>query len=546
MTRSPRVLMLGFDAMDPGITTEMAARGQLPAFAGLLEGAARCPTENPFGLFVGTLWSTFFTASTAATTGFYCWEEIVPGSYEKRLTTPTSIRGIPFWETVSRAGRRVAVLDVPHSRAQAPLNGVQVSEWGCHDRHFGLRSHPPDLASEVIARFGPHPILGSDPFAVREWAPDDYLFRERGLRSGDEERQLLAGLLAGAEAKTRLSRSILDDGPWDLFVSVWAESHCSGHQSWHVRDPDHPRHDPELLRSMGDPLQQIYRRMDAALGEHLAAVDDETTVLVLLSHGMGPHYDATHLLPEILRRLDGAYSARTSRAWQGRALGSVWLAFPPRGRAAAGPLITPVLAKRAARRHLRAAEENDTEAERRRQRFFMAPNNYVFGGVRINLRGREPDGKVSPGAEFDQLCRRLAEDLLAIVNVDTGAPVVRRVERTDRYYRRDPLDALPDLLLEWNHDRPVETIWSPRFGLAHGVYSQWRSGDHRPGGMLLARGPDIVAGREHRRLAIQDLAPSIAARLGVSLPDVDGVPAAWLSGERATDPSRRAVEEPTR
>jgi hypothetical protein len=56
-------------------------------------------------------------------------------------------------------------------------------------------------------------------------------------------------------------------------------------------------------------------------------------------------------------------------------------------------------------------------------------------------------------------------------------PSCAGVERTDRHYRRDRLDALPDLLLEWNHDRPVETIWSPRFGLAHGVYSQWRTGD---------------------------------------------------------------------
>jgi hypothetical protein len=43
---------------------------------------------------------------------------------------------------VSDAGRRVAVLDVPHTRPVEGLNGVQVSEWGAHDRHFGTRSWP--------------------------------------------------------------------------------------------------------------------------------------------------------------------------------------------------------------------------------------------------------------------------------------------------------------------------------------------------------------------------------------------------------------------
>src|SRR5947209_2929792 len=175
--RQRRVVMLGFDAMDPAITERMAAAGRLPAFRELIESAARRPIRNPPGLFVGSLWSTFFTGRSALQTGFHCWEEIVAGGDERRLTTAASIRGRPFWETLSDAGKRVAVLDVPHSRASSPINGVQVSEWGCHDRHFGLRTYPPELAQRIVDHVGLHPVLGADPFSVREWAPDDYEFR---------------------------------------------------------------------------------------------------------------------------------------------------------------------------------------------------------------------------------------------------------------------------------------------------------------------------------------------------------------------------------
>jgi hypothetical protein len=60
--------------------------------------------------------------------------------------------------------------------------------------------------------------------------------------------------------------------------------------------------------------------------------------------------------------------------------------------------------------------------------------------------------------------------------------VLTRIERSDAYYDRESLDALPDVFLECNHDHPIETVWSPRCGLIRGPYVHWRTGDHRPGG----------------------------------------------------------------
>ena len=71
------------------------------------------------------------------------------------------------------------------------------------------------------------------------------------------------------------------------------------------------------------------------------------------------------------------------------------------------------------------------------QRWFMAPNNTVYGGVRINVRGREPGGVVVSRREYERVCARLTEDLLELVNVDTGEPVVHGVSRTEEHYRRD-------------------------------------------------------------------------------------------------------------
>ncbi|MGH6959415.1 MAG: hypothetical protein ACREE7_02935 [Dongiaceae bacterium] len=275
----------------------------------------------------------------------------------------------------------------------------------------------------------------------------------------------------------------------------------------------------------GDPLLQVYRGLDAALGELLSLVDDETVVLVLLSHGMGPHYDGTHLLDEVLRRIDRANGdASTNAKPSSRVAG--WL--PPALRRRFLPFDGSPVASRQSGGPLKPCAEFVEPADRARQRFFLEPNNSVYGGVRLNLAGREPRGCVQP-SEIDRLHAELTEDLLALVDAATGEPVVRAVERADRWYRRSATDTMPDFFVDWQRAAPIETVWSPKTGLVHAPYLHWRSGDHRPDGLLLATGPSIPTNAPLAAIEIESLAPSIAARLGVSLPDIDGMPVPWLA-----------------
>ena len=82
---------------------------------------------------------------------------------------------------------------------------------------------------------------------------------------------------------------------------------------------------------------------------------------------------------------------------------------------------------------------------------------------------------------------------------------------------------MPDLFVDWNRAAPIETVNSPAIGTVRAPYDCWRTGDHRPGGLLLVRGPGLPAGRPLPRMLMEDLPVTIAARLGVVLDDVDGV-----------------------
>lgn len=540
MMSAQKVVLIGLDACDPALAQKFAAKGVMPNLAKLLETGARAPVENPHGLFVGALWVNFITAVKPERHGFHCWNRIQLENYQYALHTP-DIRDLPsFWAQIADAGKRVGAIDVPHMISGRPINGFELAEWGAHDKHHGLHSYPEALCREVDARFGLHPVLrGEVVYEAHDSAPDDWVRRAGAVRTPDEECGLLQDLLAGAEAKRAMVSALMREQEWDLFVAVFGEAHAVGHQQWHLHDPTHPRYDAKTVEAMGgDPMEQVYAAMDRAVGDLQSQCPPDTLFLVYLSHGMGPHYDGDHHLEEVLARLDK--HGRRREASTGRPPAkSLEFTLRSAAKAAIPAALRPYLRK------LMNPQPLSREERRARQRFFWEPNNTVHGGVRINLAGREPRGVVQPH-EVDDLIAEITEGLLEIRNLDTGKPMIRKVERCDRWHKRSPDDAMPDLFLEWDRSGLVENISSPKIGTLHKPYDGWRTGDHRPAGMLLAAGRGVAAGTRMPKLTTEDIGPSVAAAMGVQIRDVDGAPAEWLaqlgSGRRSPKGRRSAAE----
>jgi len=106
-----KTVYLALDAVDLDVAQRMAAGGELPHLARLLRSAATVETNAPVGFFVSAQWPTIYTGLSASHHGYVSWDEIAGGTYDYRETDADAIGGTPFWETLSDAGRRVAVLD---------------------------------------------------------------------------------------------------------------------------------------------------------------------------------------------------------------------------------------------------------------------------------------------------------------------------------------------------------------------------------------------------------------------------------------------------
>ena len=195
----------------------------------------------------------------------------------------------------------------------------------------------------------------------------------------------------------------------------------------------------------------------------------------MLSHGVGPHYDGDHLIDEALERIE-----RTLR--HGRSLTLAERVVVSRAHDAVAP--RPPIAGRLQRWPARAFRKS-----------FRVPNNEAFAGIRINLEGREPRGRIRPGVELDAYC--------AALDARAAAAAQRRHGRSGVPARRTLRPALPglearllpDLLAEWSRDAEIRALASPTIGRIEGRYAGVRTGDHRPQGLFLAAGPGLTPKR---------------------------------------------------
>lgn len=515
-----KVLVLGIDAGNPALLLQWAEDGALPNIRSLLTRGLVGETRSLDGFFVGSTWPSFYTGVTPARHGVHYGVQLKPGTYEfHRPASGEFVKCAPFWSHLSRAGRRVAILDVPLSRIDPSLNGMQVVEWGSHDALYGFQTWPSQVAEAIHSRFGEHP-LGSSCDGVRS-SPQEY-------------EALTDALVRGVRTKASLTRHFLELGEWDFFIQVFTEAHCVGHQCWHLHDVTHPGHDPSISSATGDPLRRVYAAIDTAIGEVLGDAGD-ALVVVLVAHGMSHWYGAQFLLKEILFRLDVAHPPADSPARAGvvpAALAGarqVWRHLPDSIRSRLAPL-----RQRLTQDGVRGGRLLNLDVDPRVSLCFPVNNGLAVGGIRLNQVGREPEGILEPGRATDEFCDSLREALLGFVDERTGRPLVRRVLRTADLYAGEHLEDLPDLLVEWSDETPTGSSLirngagalvrarSPKIGVVEGVNHYGRTGEHRPQGLFIAAGQGVRPGRLGKVTSILDFAPTFAGILGVRLPQSDG------------------------
>jgi len=342
-------------------------------------------------------------------------------------------------------------------------------------------STPEKWAPQLAEELGPYKTLGwqIDTWAISEGFATEQIFWDDMEWTVAQSRKMFASFLQR------------DD---DLIVQCFEFPDRVGHVFWRVVDPTHPAYDAKLAAKWGDAILKSYQLMDAIVGDAMAAAEKKNALLIVASdHGFASfrkhvHYN-TWLVMNGYMTLKKGVEVKDRNVEMLFDSGQFW--------------------------------ENVDWSKTRAYAMGL-------GELYVNLKGREAQGIVEPGAEYDQLKKELKERLVAMVDPETLEHPVRRVLAREEAYKKFDPNMIPDLFVMNNDGYRVS--WQTSLG---GVPKQifepnkavW-SGDH------CSVDPEIVKGIffTNRKLVtarapyIADVYPTVLSALGVKVPyEVDGV-----------------------
>ena len=145
-----RVMLLGFDGMDPEFLESLLSQGKLPNFQRLLrEGAyAPCLTFKPTKSVV--LWTSVATGKRMEKHGIVDWQ-LLSDDGRKILASGNSRRTEALWNIASNAGKQSQILNWWATWPAEEVRGEVVSNYFPRSLHEDLAeaTYPSDLAAEL-------------------------------------------------------------------------------------------------------------------------------------------------------------------------------------------------------------------------------------------------------------------------------------------------------------------------------------------------------------------------------------------------------------
>jgi predicted AlkP superfamily phosphohydrolase/phosphomutase len=245
---------------------------------------------------------------------------------------------------------------------------------------------------------------------------------------------------------------------WDLFIGVITATDRLHHFFWN---------DMEEKNDYGIKFIEYYRLIDEILGQITGKIDDNTTLIIISDHGFCNLKKEVHV-----------------NYWLKE---NGFLRFKSEGPKSIGDIC------------------EDSRA------YCMDP-----GRIYVNLRGREPNGVIAPGAEYEDIRDSLIEGFLNLKDPESQEKMILAVHKKEDIYKGQYLRKGPDLVLESRRGYDLKGAVNKNSLTGKGIFN----GMHTYDDAMFYINKDGLNGDN---ISIMDVAPTVLSLLEIKPPDdMDG------------------------
>ncbi len=486
------------------IINPLVDSGRLPAFSKIMREGASGKLDSTVLPITPPAWSSFMTGKNPGKHGVYGFFKSKTDSYETEFATGYSIRAKKLWEYFDK-DKRIALIDIPLTFPPEEVNGYMISGMPVPSRE-SIFTFPPELHTELIREAGDYMI----DIELRK------LTSEHGIDA-------LVHLYAYTEMRMKAIRYLINKkGPFDFTMVVFRGTDFIQHAAFKYLDRSYAEKHRDEVKKYGEIIFQFYEKMDSYLSEIMQLSGEDTTLIIMSDHGAGPlkkfFYINRWLGKEgFLALKRGVTVTRKGLDFRKKSVEGI---LKKTGLEFFNHFI-PTFIRNIHLPYFIPYEKHPSGIVDWKKTKAYANLTWTDGLIKINLKGREPDGSVDEG-DYEDVRDKLIERLLSLTDPDTGTDVFDAVYRREEIYQGPYLKEAPDIIaltknIEYSYrvtlhgEEIFETPENPV------------PANHRMKGVFMIKGPDIINGVSLENTKIIDIAPVILYLTGHQIPgDMDG------------------------
>jgi len=506
-----KLLIIGLDGASPELIQRW--KPDLPHLSKLIERGSSGTLFSTIPPRSVPAWYSFVTGANPAKLGVFGFSQRLPDKYDYTFANFTYCQAPPFWHWLEGTGVKTAVIHVPGTYPPRPLDGFLVSGWPAPTNMGNLTyTHPQELSREIDSFLG-QPFEFSSPIAIEH----------------ENDHQMLAERLRILEMHGDVAAHLLQDRDWQVAMVVFSPLDRASHQFWRHMDAQHPAHDPQQSELLQNALKDVYVASDRQLGRLLTNIGENDWVIVVSDHGFGPTHRTFYLnewLQQkgylVLKEQDTGRVTLRSQVVAALAKPAFVLNdISPLFRRLVAPLKKRALSNFVRTEYVRVKERglvrlNHLPVDWSRTVAYCPDESTLY----LNLRGRDPQGIVEPGAEAERILNEIEQGLRQLKAPGEERELEVQVWRKEEIYSGPYLEEAPEMIIALDDFR-TNVMAEMGAGALFDSNPRW-SANHRPEGIMVVAGPGIRSGYK-TEAQIVDMAPTVLHMLGLPVPStMDG------------------------